>query len=193
MAGRGCRMLAAMTVSAGFAAAALAAPSPKATVIQLRELPRGFQTAASRAYPLAAAAKRNQQSVAQLRSWGFVSAYEADYVRNVALSRSLKGAVLVQSAVSSYRATRGATLSLARSASGCKTPPSTELETSARIGDEVHLCRNLRSSNGVVLQSYAVLWRRGSRRGSLFMVGVKGGVTAAQALALAEKQDSRMR
>jgi hypothetical protein len=183
-----------MIASALVAGAARAAPAPKASVIRLQDLPAGFQTVAAHTYALAAAAKRNQQSVAQLRSWGFITAYEADYVRNVALTRSLKGAIEVQSAVSSYKATRGAKLSLTRSASACRRAPSTELRTGAPIGDEVHLCKNLtRSNNGVVLEAYAVVWRRGSRRGSLFMVGVQGGVTVGQAVALAKTQDARMR
>lgn len=182
-----------MAASTLVAGAALASPAPKASVIRLHDLPTGFQTVAAHAYTLAAAAKRNQQTVAQLRSWGFVTAYEADYARNVALSKSLKGAIEVQSAVSEYKATRGAKLSLARSASGCRRPPSTELRTSAKIGDEVHLCQNLTRSNGVTLQAYAVVWRRGSQRGSLFMVGVKGGVSADQAVALARTQDARMK
>jgi hypothetical protein len=183
-------MLAAAAVSA---TAALAAPAPKAAVIRLHDLPSGFQTVAAHAYTVTAAAKRNQQSVAQLRSWGFVTAYEADYVRNVALKASLKGAFEVQSAISVYKASKGAKLSLARSSAACKRAPSIELRTSAKIGDEVHVCKNLARSNGVVLQAYAVLWRRGSRRGSLFMVGVQGGVTVGQAITLAKKQDARMR
>lgn len=187
-------MIRAAAISAGsvLAAAVLAAPSPKAFVIRLHDLPKGFQTISAHAYTVAAAAKRNQQSVAQLRSWGFVTAYEADYVRNVRLTPSLKGAFEVQSAISAYKASKGAKLSLARSSSACKRSPSIELKTSARIGDEVHVCKNLARSNGVVLQAYAVLWRRGSRRGSLFMVGVQGGVTVGQAIALAKKQDGRM-
>jgi hypothetical protein len=179
-------------VSAACAGAVLAAPSPKASVLRLQDLPAGFEPISSHTYSLAAAAKRNQQSVSQLRSWGFVTAYEADYVRRVRLSKTLKGAIEVQSAVSSYKAVRGAELSLARARSGCRNLSSVELETTAAIGDEVHLCTNLTNSNGVTLQAYAVLWRRGSRRGSLFVVGVKGGVTAGEALTLAKKQDSRM-
>jgi len=180
--------------SALVAGAALASPAPKASVIRLQDLPAGFQTVAAHTYTLAAAAKRNQQSVAQLRSWGFVTAYEADYVRNVALTKSLKGPIEVQSAVSAYKATKGAKLSLARSASACKRAPSTELRTSAAIGDEVHVCKNLtRANSGVILQAYAVVWRRGSRRGSLFVVGVEGGVNVGQAIGLAKTQDSRMR
>jgi hypothetical protein len=182
-----------ISASAVVAAAALAAPTPKASVIRLHDLPSGFTTVAAHAYSLAAAAKRNQQSVAQLRSWGFVTAYEADYVRKVALSKTLRGAIEVQSAVSVYKATTGAKLSLARSASSCKRRPTTELRTSARIGNEVHVCENLTSVNGVTLDAYAVLWRRGSRRGSLFVVGVRGGVSVDQAVALARTQDSRMR
>jgi hypothetical protein len=181
-----------MIVSAACAGAALAAPTPKASVLRLHDLPNGFQTVSSHTYSLAAAAKRNQQSVSQLRSWGFVTAYEADYVRNVRLSKTLKGAIEVQSAVSSYKAVKGAQLSLARARSGCRNLSSAELKTTAAIGDEVHLCTNLAISNGVTLQAYAVLWRRGSRRGSLFVVGVKGGVSADDALTLAKKQDSRM-
>jgi hypothetical protein len=175
------------------AAAVVAAPAPKASVVRLQDLPRGFQPIAAHTYTLTAAAKRNQQSVSELRSWGFVTAYEADYIRNVSLTKSLKGPFEVQSAIAVYKASKGAKLSLARAASTCKRAPTTELKTSAAIGDEVHLCRNLATSHGVLLQAYAVLWRRGSLRGSLFLVGVKGGVNAGQALALAEKQDSRMR
>jgi hypothetical protein len=182
-------MLAAAAVSAS---AAFAAPAPRASVIRLHDLPKGFQTIAAHPYTVAAAAKRNQQSVAQLRSWGFVTAYEADYVRNVGLTPSLRGAFEVQSAISVYKARTGSKLSLARSSSACKQRPSIELKTSAKIGEEVHVCKNLARSNGVVLQAYAVLWRRGSRRGSLFMVGVQGGVTVGQAIALAKKQDARM-
>lgn len=182
-----------MTASVGLAAAALAAPAPKASVIRLHDLPAGFKTVAAHAYSLKAAAKRNRQSVSELRSWGFVTAYEADYARNVAPSATLKGALEVQSAVSSYEASKGATLSLARAISPCKRPPSKELRPGVAIGDEVHVCSNVATSNGLKLQAYAVLWRRGSRRGSLFMVGIKGGVSAGQAIALARTQDSRMK
>jgi hypothetical protein len=182
-----------LAVAAASATAAFAAPAPKASVIRLTDLASGFKTISAHAYTVTAAAKRNQQSAAQLRSWGFVTAYEADYVRTVGLTPSLKGAFEVQSAISVYKASKGAKLSLARSSSACKRSPSVELRTSAKIGDEVHVCKNLARSNGVVLQAYAVLWRRGSRRGSLFMVGVQGGVTVDQALALAKKQDARMR
>lgn len=182
-----------MRASVGLAAVVLAAPAPKTWVIRLNDLPKGFQTIKAHSYALAAAAKRNQQSVAQLRSWGFVTAYEADYGRAVRLTPTLKGPFVVQSAVSVYKATAGAKLSLARSSSGCRNGLSTELKTSVKIGDEVHLCRNLTSSNGVVVVVYAVLWRRGSHRGSLFVDGVRGGLTAAQVLALAKTQDSRMK
>jgi len=170
-----------LAVAAASATAAFAAPAPKASVIRLTDLASGFKTISAHAYTVTAAAKRNQQSAAQLRSWGF------------GLTPSLKGAFEVQSAISVYKASKGAKLSLARSSSACKRSPSIELRTSAKIGDEVHVCKNLARSNGVVLQAYAVLWRRGSRRGSLFMVGVQGGVTVDQALALAKKQDARMR
>ena len=182
---------AAISLSSVLAAAALGAP--KASVVRVHDLPKGFQTIAAHTYTIAAAAKRNQQSVAELRKWGFVTAYEADYVRNVPLTKSLKGAFEVQSAISAYKASNGAKLSLARASSTCKRAPTTELRTSAKIGDEVHVCKNLAQSNGVVLQAYAVLWRRGSRRGSLFMVGVQGGVTVGQAIALAKTQDARMK
>jgi hypothetical protein len=180
-------------VSAVFVAAALAAPAPKASVLRLQDLPKGFRTVAAHTYSLAAAAKRNQQSVSQLRSWGFITAYEADYVRDVPLSSTLKGAIEVQSAVSSYKATKGAKLSLTRAASACKRAPTIELSTRAAIGDEVHLCSNVTSASGHMFQAYAVLWRRGSRRGSLFVVGIKGGVSSDDAVALAGVQDSRMR
>jgi hypothetical protein len=182
-----------LIASALSATTALASPSPKASVLRLRDLPTGFRTVAARSYSLTAAAKRNQQSVSQLRRWGFVTAYEADYARNVVPSRSLKGAIEVQSAVSSYNAAKGAKLSLARAILPCRRPPSTELRAGVTIGDEVHVCANVTTSNGLQFQAYAVLWRRGSRRGSLFMVGIKGGVSAGQAIALANTQDSRMR
>jgi hypothetical protein len=178
---------------AAMAAVGVAAASPKTSVLRLHDLPTGFRTVAAHAYSLSAAAKRNQQSVSQLRSWGFVTAYEADYARNVVPSRSLKGAIEVQSAVSSYKAAQGAKLSLARAITPCRRPPSTELRAGVAIGDEVHVCANVTTSNGLRFQAYAVLWRRGSQRGSLFMVGIKGGVTAGQAIALAKTQDSRMR
>jgi hypothetical protein len=182
-----------IVASAVLAAAALAAPAPQASVLRLQDLPKGFRTIAAHTYSLAAAAKRNQQSVSQLRSWGFVTAYEADYVRNVALSRTLKGAIEVQSAVSSYKAVKGAKLSLARAASACRRRPTTEIPAGATIGDEVHLCQNVTTANGHTFQAYAVLWRRGSRRGSLFVVGIKRGLSPGNAIALAKTQDTRMR
>jgi hypothetical protein len=168
---------------------------PKKMVLQLQDLPTGFQTAADSGYKsLTAAAKKSSNvSAAQYKAWGYVIGYEADYVRNGSLADLSSGGVGLVSSASVYRTSAGAEKSLASSAKVCSQSSFSELSVGAKIGNEVHLCVAVRKGGGVTAQVYTVMWRRGRIKATVLLGGLKGSASPEQAVALAKRQDSRIK
>jgi len=168
-------------------------PDPRSLGLRLQDLPAGFKVKSASVKSAAAAVNEGGVSLAELRSWGYVTGYFAVFGRDVGLSDALNGAIAIESTASVYRTKRGAEKSLASSAAACNKPPAQELSVGAKIGDEVHLCSVVKRSGGYTFQSYVVLWRRGDLKASVLVTGIEGGVSPDQALSLARVQDKRMR
>jgi hypothetical protein len=175
------------------AAIASAAPSLKTRVLRLQDMPTGFSVKSRHFESLAAAAKRDQRPVSELKKWGYVNGYEADFSRDVSLSTLVRGAIEVDSSVSLYRSRVGVRASFADSARRCNKAPLHKLSLGAKIGDAAILCAATKKSGGYTFRVYAVEWRRGRLKASVLIVGLKGGVAGNQAVSLAKVQDRRMR
>jgi hypothetical protein len=173
--------------------AALASTDPKGLVLRLQDMPTGFKVKSASVKSAAAAVKEGGVTLAELKSWGYVTGYEADFDRDVSLSNALTGPIEINSSASVYRTKQGVARSLASSAAVCNKRPYEELSVGAKIGDEAHLCSATSKANGYTYQTYAVLWRRGVMKAAVIVAGIKGGVSPEQAVALAKLQDKRMR
>lgn len=174
------------------ASGAAPAPDPRSLALRLPDLPAGFKVKSASVKSAAAAVKEGGVSLAELKSWGYVTGYFAVFDRDVGLSDALTGAIAIESTASVYRTKPGVKKSLASSAAACSKPPARELPVGARIGDEAHLCSVVKKSGGYTFQSYVVLWRRGDLKASVLITGIKGGVSPDQAVSLARVQDKRM-
>ena len=155
-------------------------------------MPTGFEATSAHVISAAAAAKEGGATLAELKSWGFVTAYEADFDRDATLSHALTGAIEIDSITSVFRTKKGAEKSVARSEAVCHKPQAQELSVGAEIGDETHVCSFVKRSSGYTFQIYGVVWRRGNLKGAVIVVGIKG-VSPDQAVSLARVQDKRMR
>jgi len=169
-------------------------PDAKKMVLQLQELPTGFAVAVGTGYrSIAAAAKEDTNvSLAQLKAWGYVTGYEADFRASGSPGVLRGGASQIASTVSVYQSASGAERSLASSVAACHVSPYEELSVGAKIGDEAHLCEVTTKSGNVKVQVYAVVWRRGRVKGVVLTAGLLGGASPTQAVKLAEVQDGRM-
>lgn len=168
---------------------------PKTMVLQLQDLPTGFQTAPGSGYKsLTAAAKESSNvSAAQYKVWGYVTGFDGDFSKNGSVADLMSGAGEILSSVSVYRTSAGSANSLASTVKACSRPPFHELSLGVRIGDEAHLCTAVQTSGGVKAQVYAIAWRRGRIRASILVSGLEGSTSPNEAVALAKRQDSRIR
>jgi hypothetical protein len=174
------------------AAIASAAPSLKTRVLRLQDMPTGFRVKSRHFVSLAASAKRYKRPASELRKWGYVNGYEADFSRDVSLSTLVRGAIEVDSTVALYRSRAGVKAALADDVRRCNKAPVHELSLGAKIGDAGHLCSLTKKSGGYTFQVYAVVWRHGPLRAVVTTIGLKGGAAPNQAVSLAKVQDRRM-
>jgi hypothetical protein len=176
------------------AGVALASADPRGFVLRLQDMPTGFKVKSAGVKSAASAVKEGGVTLAQLKSWGYVAGYEADFDRDVTPADAVSGgAIEILSAASVYRTKQGAEKSLASSAAVCNKSPSQELSVGAKIGDEAHLCSGTSKSNGYTFKTYILLWRRGALKAAVIVAGLKGGVSPGLAVSLAKVQDKRMR
>jgi hypothetical protein len=174
------------------AGAAGAGTDPKSYVLELRDLPTGFDLISGRSVDNETAARESRSTLAQFRAWGRLGGYDRTFERKVDISRPIKGAALIESAASVYRTAEGAHASLAETRTGCAKPPSKRLPVVARIGHERILCAVVHSAGGHTYQTYAVLWRRGNVKATALATGIRGGISKSEAIALARTQDARI-
>ena len=168
-------------------------PRPKAMVLTVRDLPTGFKNDRGSGYrSTAAAATENSATVDQYQAWGFVNEYEVGFTRHASLDdvTNRGGATNITSSITTYRAASGAEKSLASRAKKCRIAPSHELPVGAKIGGEAHLCG---IHDVFTAQVYVVIWRHGSFTAAVAVAGLSSGVSPAQAVRLALRQDRRMR
>jgi hypothetical protein len=124
----------------------------------------------------------------QAKAWGYVTSYSANFITN---SRVARGTGLITSTASVYRTSVGPEKSLASTVKACSQPPLHELSLGTRIGDEAHLCMMTIKHDGMNVNTYVVMWRRGRIAASIAVSGPAG--TPEQAVALAKRQDRRIK
>jgi len=175
--------------------ASAAHPDPKKMALELAEMPIGFAAGPGTGYQSITTLAQEDASVtlAQLKAWGYVTGYQADFSTGASPGGGSGGATQIDSSASVYGSASGAEKSLASSVAACRKSPYRELPVGTKIGDEVHLCSVTEKSGNVTVQVYVVLWRRGRFEGAVLTGGAKGGTSATQAVKLAEVQDKRMK
>jgi hypothetical protein len=170
---------------------AAARPDPRTLVLTLRDLPSGFGVQTTTNYTIEAAAGVGGVSVAQLRAWGYVGAYEADFAKVLQVPKTARGVFGVRSFASTFASPRGARGQWARNADGCRQHKA--LPLSAKIGDARRFCSAIITVASRVVQAYFVIWTHKNAFETLVAYGNTGRVAPTQALTLAKLQDARMR
>ncbi|HEX6789227.1 MAG TPA: hypothetical protein VF091_08300 [Gaiellaceae bacterium] len=168
--------------------AAATHPNPKTLVLRLKDVPRGFGVQTTTNYTIQGAASDGGVTVAQLRSWGYLAAYEIDFARTVQVSKTARGAFGVYSFASIFASPQGAHSRWAARVKSCR--PTKGL--TAKIGDATRFCSAVTTVASRVVQAYYVIWTHNDAFETLVAYGNKGRVAPAQALALAKLQDARM-
>jgi hypothetical protein len=183
----------ALTATLILVTAVLAMPSdPKRLVLQLRDVPSGFDLDEAKYVSAAAVANANDLTVARYKAWGYVDGYEVHFKRKGA---AVRGAAEIVSQLSVYRTMPGAQASLTDSAKRCTAEAHglRKLRLGRRIAHAAHLCTITNVKKGFPYQIFMVLWRRGRLRAAVLVLGPKGSVVPSQAVKLALRQDARMR
>lgn len=184
-----------LAVAAGLAATAAGAPGPKTDKVKLRsmvltarDVPEGFAVASTRFYSPSQLAVIGSWKLSQLKSWGYVVGYEAEFTQGV----EPQDAAQLSSDAGAYRTPNGARRSLAANADACAKTPWIELPLDQKIGDAAHLCTRLVILRGYVAQVFFVVWQKGRFKGAITLSAIQDRFTAADAIALAKKQSNRM-
>ena len=173
------------------ASAAATRPDPNALVLRLRDLPPGFGVQTTTNYTIQGAASDGGVTVAQLRAWGYVAAYEADFARVVQVPKTARGVFGVYSFASTFASPSGAHSQFAQRAKRCAHHKMLALTT--KIGDATQFCSGTITVASRVVQAYFVMWTHKNAFESVVAYGNEGRVAPSQALTLAKLQDARMR
>lgn len=160
-------------------------------MLPLRDLPSGFGVQTTTNYTIEAAAGVGGVTVAQLRAWGYVAAYEADFAKVQQVPKRARGVFGVRSFASTFASPEGAHSQWARNADDCRRHKA--LPLTAKIGDASRFCSATITVASRVVQAYFVIWTHKNAFETLVAYGNKGRVAPTQAFALAKLQDERMR
>lgn len=187
--------LAALTAAA--VADAAAAADPRAMVVQLGDLPAGFALE-NREYVdnVEAARLSSGASLADYVRWGRTNGYQAEYARKAPV-----GLVDVLTRTSTYKSAKGAqrsqddSIEEASSANATKAGVENWRELRARgpIGDSSAMFGGTMKSGKLAAVIYVVQWRYRTVKSSLLGIGIAGTVIPGQVVALARKQQARMK
>jgi hypothetical protein len=169
--------------------AAAAGPGPKTLVLRLQDLPSGFGVQTTTNYTIQGAAGDGGVTVAQLRRWGYVAAYEADFARTVEVPKTASGVFGVYSFASTFASRTGARSRWAQRAKTCRH----QLALTTKIGDTARFCSAITTVASRVVTAYSVIWTHNNAFETLVAYGNKGRVAPSEALALAKLQDARVR
>ena len=187
----GVATIAALMLVGTSAAATRPSPSPRTLVLRLRDLPSGFGIQTTTNYTIQGAASDGGVTVAQLRAWGYVAAYEADFTRVVQVPKTARGVFGVYSFANTFASPKGAHSRWSQRAKDCKHYKALALTT--KIGNATRFCSGVITVASRVVQAYFVIWTHKDAFETLVAYGNKGRVAPSQALALARRQDARMR
>jgi hypothetical protein len=173
-----------------------AAKDPAQLVVQLSDLPTGFTATSRRTRPNATVAKETGVPLATLTGWGRIGGFQAEYDRSVDPAAPPRGAATVSAAASTYRTAKGLQQAYVASVKRiAETPAARNVARAAPtgLGDGAKLWEARLKQDGVSVVLYTVVWRRAGTLSHVAVAGVAGRLTAADALAIARKQDARVR
>lgn len=179
----------ALLVLVGTSAAATR-PNPKTLVLRVKDLPSGFGVQTTTNYTIQGVAGELGTTVAQLRTWGYVAAYEVDFARIQEQSKTARGVFGLYSYASTFASSSGAHNQWAQRGD-CRHRKA--LAVTAKIGDATQSCSGTIIVASRVVQAYFVIWTHANVFEMLVAYGNKGRVAPSEALALARLQDARMR
>lgn len=183
----------------GVAQAASASPDPgdpSRMVLQLGDLPPGFTVASRRSRPNATVARETGVPLATLVGWGRIGGFQAEYGRSVDPGSPPRGPATVSAAVSTYRTAKGLATAYRASAAriaAARTPRYVSRPLPARLGDAAQLWETRFAQDGIGVVLYTVVWRTAGTLSNIAVAGVAGRLTVADVLAIARKQDARVR
>jgi hypothetical protein len=159
-------------------------------VLRLNDLPVGFERVSGHYSSNAQAAKESAATtLSDYLRWGRINGYEAEFRRS-----AIVGLIQVTSSASTYRTALGAGRSLRDSYRSVTTEPKFHrLSIGRTIGNDSRFYSFTMKKSGFAVIVYAVIWRWKTVKASLFAGGIEGTVRPEVAVALARKQQSRIR
>jgi hypothetical protein len=172
-------------------------PDPKKLVLQLADLPTGFEFKSGRYISNAQLARETKEPVWKFTRWGRVNGYDADYEKPVALSSLLKGPTAINATATVYRRADGAHRAYADNVGPGlrKRDPQRKfkrLAVGAPLGDESRLYTYADKRDGVRVRVFVAYWRSGRFTARVITGGVEGGIDAESAVDLAKRQQARI-
>ncbi len=174
---------------AATATSAQPARDPKSLVLQLSDLPAGFEQAAVR-YVSNAQANRESQVKKDYAKLGRLRGYEATFQKEAA-----KGILFVSGAASTYKAAAGARESFAITAAAVEAstePRFRRLSLGRKLGDEARLYKTTVTENGLKVDVFSLAWRSGAVLSAVLGSAVSGTAAPSAIVALGVKQQARI-
>jgi hypothetical protein len=145
-------------------------------------------TSKSESYTPAQDAAQGTWTLSQLESWGYEAGFERVFDRDLGTSNSEQ----IASNAGVYRTSAGAAASLEANGNACIAGSLQVLKAPTKLGQESVFCTETGTEAGTTGQLFLLFWRIGRFKGSITLSGIKGHVTAAQTVSLAELQAERM-
>jgi hypothetical protein len=173
--------------------AGAATKDPKAYVLVGADLPAGFVVGTERVVDNETAVKESTKvTMADFKRWGRRSGYERNFGK---LGRSGQEEVAVTSTASVYATSAGAAESQRDAVLLCKSGVSglRGMRLARPVGSQAFMCARLMTSQGTEVQTYVIGWRRGPIKAVVVTAGLVGKISPSLVLALARKQDARLR
>lgn len=180
-------LLALLFVSAAFAV------NPKGLVIQKSDLSAKFQLVSTARLSNATVVKKGGATAAELAKWGRVDGYQVVYSLNPkkTTAADLRGVMAINSSASVYRTSSGAHAAFLKVNAGLRAAlPKGARAVSVLLGNETKAYSYITRANGFTHTSFAFSWRSGHFTEGMLCVGLKGGISKSQALAVAKKQQA---
>jgi hypothetical protein len=181
--------LAAASIPAAGAGVQPAPPDTKGMVLQLSDLPHGFDRSEG-VYVTNAYLDRVSGVKKDYEKLGRLAGYRATYRR-----AGISGVLGVDAFASIYRSTSGAHDSYAQTLAGAVQnggPTFRWLPLRPRLGSEARVYVVTERQSGMRVAYYTIAWRRGRVFAEVIGGGVWGRITLAQVAALARKQEARI-
>jgi hypothetical protein len=181
--------------AAGLPGAAATAPTsssatdPKALVLQLRDVPAGFERTTGR-YVSNAQANRESSVKKNYAKLGRITGYEAEFEKEAIL-----GILQISSTASTYKTAAGAHNSIrisVQAADANREVRFRRLSVGGRLGHEAYFHKATMTRDGTKVDVFAVTWRTGRIYAGVLAAALAGSADPADVVALARKQQSRI-